>query len=135
MNYETAKQIGEAWRLQSWEAGPGYKTLTETALGWFEVAAALNPYDYFNPLRAGMCLHWVGRHAEAQLYFDRALKLDPNGFYTLAHMGWHYAQLRDWAESKKWLESSLAIRGTSNWIASSYLEIVNRRLAEESRKQ
>ena len=54
----------------------------------------LNPFDGYNYLRYGMCLDWLGRHAEAEPFFSRADALDPNGYFTAANIGWHYYQTR-----------------------------------------
>src|SRR5450759_2795448 len=74
---------------------------------WFELGMRLNPYDTYNPMRYGMCLHWMGRHAEAEPFFEKALKLDPNNYYVVAHEGWHRVQLGDYAGAKLWFEKSL----------------------------
>jgi len=79
-------------------------------------------------VRKGMCLHWLGKHGEAGPFFERALKLDPNGYYTAAHMGWHFVQLEDWLKAKEWFQKSLALNSTRNPIATAYLEIVERKL-------
>ena len=112
--------------------GPGddYRPLASTALDWFQRAKELNPYYAYAFMRYGMCLHWLGRHDEAASSFQRALQLDPNGYYTVAHQGWHCVQLGDWEKARQWFEKSLALKPTDNPIASSYLDIANRRLQE-----
>ena len=129
-NFETAYWIGEGYRMTSWQGGEDYKELAQTAMRWFKRSMELNPYDPYSVMRYGMCLHWVGQHAEADAYFKRAYELDPYGYYTLAHIGWHYVQLEDWPKAKEWFERSLNMFWTDNPIARSYLEIVNRKLAE-----
>jgi hypothetical protein len=52
----------------------------------------------------------------------------------LAHLGWHYVQMEDWATAKQWFERSLSLFWADNPIARSYLEIVNRKLAEAGLK-
>jgi O-antigen ligase len=129
-NFETAYLIGEGYRMTSWQGGEDYKELARTAMLWFKRSMELNPLDPYSVMRYGMCLHWIGQHAEADAYFKRAYELDPNGFYTLAHIGWHYVQLENWAVAKEWFEKSLNLYWRDNPIARSYLEIVNRKLAE-----
>jgi tetratricopeptide (TPR) repeat protein len=129
-DFETAYQIGEAYRWRSWEGGDNYRTLASKALDWFQRAKELNPYYAYAFMRYGMCLHWLGRHDEAASSFQRALQLDPNGYYTVAHQGWHCVQLGDWEQARQWFEKSLALKPADNPIASSYLDIANRRLQE-----
>jgi len=129
-NFETAYQIGEGYRMMSWQGGEDYQELAKTAMRWLKRSMELNPHDPYSVMRYGMCLHWIGQHAEAGPYFKRASELDPDGYYTLAHIGWHYVQLEDWATAKQWFERSLSLFWTDNPIARSYLEIVNRKLAE-----
>jgi tetratricopeptide (TPR) repeat protein len=90
----------------------------------------LNPYDAYPPLRYGMCLDWLGRHEEAQPYYDRAVAADPNGYYVVAHVGWHYVQRGNYAAAWPWFERSRKLKWKDNPIADSYLEIVKARLLE-----
>lgn len=90
MNFETAYRIGEGFRTQSWEGNEGNELLATNAMTWFQRCTTLNPYDGYGFMRYGMCLDWLDRHSEARPYFDRAVTLDPNGYFTVAHMGWHY---------------------------------------------
>ncbi len=129
-NFETAYQLGEVLRLQSWQGGDDYRKLAEAALPWFKRSMELNPFFPYSLLRYGMCLHWLGRHDEAETYFNRARELDPHGYYTIAHLGWHYVQVQNWTAAKKWFEESLRLNRRHNPIATSYLEIVNRKLEE-----
>jgi O-antigen ligase len=127
----TADQIGEILRIQSWSGEDGYEKLAEEAMGWFAKSAALNPYYCYAYLRHGMCLDWLGRHQESVPLYEKAISLDPNGYYTLAHMGWHYVQVGDYPRAKLWFERSLKLKPSANKIATSYLEIINRKLAEQ----
>ncbi len=129
-NPETAYAIGEAFRVQSWEGGENYPELANQAMKWFETSIRLNRFDGYSFLRYGMCLDWLGRHAEAGPYFERANELDPNGYFCMAHIGWHYVQLEDYAAAKPWFERSLRLQWNDNPIAVSYLEIANRKLLE-----
>jgi O-antigen ligase len=138
---ELAYRIGELIRLQSWEGNDDYRELAEAAMKWFQRGMELNPYDAYNHLRYGMCLHWLGRHEEAGEYFERARVLDPNNHYVRAHLGWHWLQLAEaeetprskrehYAKAQDWIRSSLDLNSSTNPIARSYEQLIARRLAE-----
>jgi O-antigen ligase len=133
-NPETAYLVAEIKRLKSWRLDAGWEELAASAAEWFKRAIALNRYDARSYSRLGMCLHWLNRPQEAGPYFDIAVKLDPNGYYTLANLGWHYVQLEQWAKAKEAFERSLWAKPNDNKIATSYLKIVTNRLEEEQRK-
>ena len=135
MNFQTAHEIGEILRRQSWEAPEGYREVTKEAMTWFDRSIKLNRYDSYSYLRYGMCLDWLDRLDEAGTYFQRATELDPNGYYTVAHMGWHLTNLGDYAKAKVWFERSLKLKPVDNPISTSYLAIVKRRLAEAAAPQ
>ena len=129
-NFATAYAIGEIFRAQSWAGNNDYLTLAESAMAWLQRAMALNPHDALTPARIGMCLDWIGKPEAASAYFERADKLDPNGYYGLALQGWHRWQSGDYADAKRWLERSLELNwAPENPIAAAYLDLVNRKLA------
>jgi O-antigen ligase len=133
-NFETTYKIGETLRVQGWAGGEGAKELVEEAATWFQRGLELNRHDAYQPLRLGMCLDWLGRTADADPHFKRAGELDPNGYYVVAHLGWHEIQRGDWQRAKTYFERSLEITYKPylpNPMAKSYLDIVKRRLAEE----
>ena len=134
-NPETAYRLGEWLRLSVWQRNnEDPREVFRAAREYFSKASVLNPFDPYPPLRQGMCLDYLKRHGEAEPYYKKALKLDPNGYYTAAHMGWHFAQKRDWSAAKKWFERSLQLKPATmpdaNPIAYNYLRIANRMLAE-----
>ena len=131
-NFETAYNIGEAYRIQSFEGGPDYQAQAETAMRWYARARQLNPYDGYNDLRTGMCLDWLDRHAEAGQFYRTAESLDPNGYYTAANIGWHYVQTGDYLAAREWLERSLRLEWNENLIGHSYLDLVEQKLAENA---
>jgi O-antigen ligase len=131
-NFETAYNIGEAYRLQSFEGGPDYPVLAEKAIGWYARARQLDPFDGYNDLRTGMCLDWLDRHAEAGPYYRAAERLDPNGYFTAANIGWHYVQVGDYLAAREWLERSLRLEWDQNTISRSYLDWVEKKLAENA---
>jgi tetratricopeptide (TPR) repeat protein len=97
---------------------------------WFQKAIDLNPYDPYGQMRLGMCLDWVGRHADAEPYFTKANALDPNGFYTAAHVGWHYFQVADYPTAQKWFQRSLGLFWADNPISRAYLNILKDKLPD-----
>jgi O-antigen ligase len=131
-NFNTASDIGECYRTQSFYGGENSDALAQTALDWFARGMKLNPFDGYNYLRYGMCLDWLNRNDEAAPFFDRADLLDPNGYFTAANIGWHYMQLRDYAAAREWLLRSLRLQWLENPIAKSYLELAEQKLAENA---
>ncbi len=130
MNSETAYAIGEVYRIKSAEGGDDYRELAAQALEWFERSIKLNPWSVYGHLRQGWCLDWLGRFDESPKSFDRAARLDPNGYDVAANVGLHYAQMGDFAAARVWFERSTRLQSKENPIAISYLPIVNRRLLE-----
>jgi len=135
MNFETAYNLGEAYRVESFDGGQNYEGLAKTAMQWYARGMKLNPHEGYNYLRYGMCLDWLDQHDEAGPYFNRADALDPNGYYTEANIGWHYVQTGDYAAARPWLERSLRLHGQQNEAAASYLEITGRKLIENASGQ
>jgi O-antigen ligase len=133
MNFETSYNIGEAYRLKSFDGGSDYEQLAQTAMDWYLRGMKLDRFDGYNYLRYGMCLDWLNRHDEAAGYFSRAEELDPNGYYTVANIGWHYFQTGDYAAARTWFVRSLRLEPREeNVIAHSYLEIVDQKLVEKA---
>ncbi len=66
------------------------------------------------------------------MYFSQAEALDPNGYYTVAIVGWHYVQIGDYAAAKPWFERSLRLEANDNDIARSYLELVEQKLVDRA---
>jgi len=135
MNFETAYNLGEAYRVQSFDGGQDYKDLAQKAMGWYARGMKLDPHNGYNYLRYGMCLDWLEKHDEAGPYFNHADALDPNGYYTAANVGWHYIQAGNYAAARPWLERSMRLEWHGNDIARSYLDIVERKLVENASGQ
>jgi len=131
-NFETVYNIGEAYRIQSFEGGPDYRAQAETALRWYARARQLNPHDGYGHLRAGMCLDWLDRHAEAGPFYSAAEALDPNGYFTVANIGWHYIQTGDDLAAREWLERSLRLGWDGNVIGRYYSDWVGQKLLENA---
>ncbi len=129
MNFETADAIGEELRMRASTGGDDHLKLAAEAVEWFQRAIALNPWDSQPELRVGQALDWLGRHDEAEAHFKRALQIDPNHWKTRGMMGWHYYQIDNFTETKRWMEKSLELEGTFNDLASTYLELAKKALA------
>ncbi len=132
MNFETAYNIGEVYRTQSFASVENHEAVAKEAMHWYERAMKLNPHSARNYLRYAMCLDWLERHAESEPYFSRAEELDPNSHYITANVGWHYFQIRDYAAARLWLQRSLRLEWKNNPIAKSYLELAEQRLVENA---
>ena len=133
-NPETHFAIGEILRVTAWEMPPGQQDGVRDAMPWFERAWQINPYDAYSHLRYGMCLDLLGERERALRHFMRALELDPVGAFTLAHVGWYYMQLEDWANARKYLRRAAEMPGTDYTIPNTYLPVVEERLAEEQQR-
>lgn len=135
MNFDTAYQIGELYRIQSFQGGTDYETLARDAMQWYSRGMKLDPYDGYNFLGYGMCLDWLDRHDEAETYMNQAEALDPNGYYTIAYIGWHYIQTGDLAAARACLVRSIRIEWSDNDFGQSYLEIVENKLVQNASGQ
>ncbi len=130
MDFETAYKIGEAYRAQSWESGANYRELAQKAMHWYEITMKLDPFDPYGYLRYGMCLDWLDQADKSWPYYDKANQLDPNGYYMVANVGWHFVQAGNYAAARAWFERSIHLQWQGNDIARNYLEIVNQRLLD-----
>jgi len=110
MNYVTPYNIGEYYRLTSFEGNQGYEALGREALPWYGKSMALNPLDAFVPMRYGMTLDWLGDTNESGHYFDLAEKLDPNNRHVAYFVGRHYMDLNDYKSARGWFERSQQLR-------------------------
>jgi O-antigen ligase len=134
-NYETAYALGENLRLQGWLEPEKEKTMAEAALEWYRRVPPLNPYDPYSHLRIGMCLHTLGRGAEAGQAFQAALKLDPNGLFTLAHVGWHYLQLGDYQMARTVFLKVKDLESGDMEVAEPYLNLIEEKLRPKPASQ
>jgi O-antigen ligase len=134
-DFQAAYDIAELYRLQSFQGGQGYEAQAKTAMEWYSRGMKLNRFDGYDELGYGMCLDWLGRHDEADGYYSRAEALDPNGYFTVANVGWHYIQSGDYAAARVWLARSIRLEFVVNPIAFSYWDIVQDRLAQQASGQ
>ena len=131
LNFETAYNIGECYRIESFDGGEDYEVLAHRAMDRYSYAMELDPHDGYNYLRYGMCLDWLDDHDKAEAFFNRAAELDPNGYYAAANIGWHYAQAGDYAARlTPGLSGQFACIGRETEIARNYLNLVRQKLLE-----
>jgi tetratricopeptide (TPR) repeat protein len=131
-NFQTAYDIGECYRTESWEGGKNYRDLARKAMDWYARAMPLDPHDGYNYMRTAMCLDWIGEHAASEKYYSEAELHDPNGLYFVANLGWHYVQVGDYAAARQCFIRSLDLGG-ANATARNYLYyICEPKLVEQS---
>jgi tetratricopeptide (TPR) repeat protein len=129
----TTYHLGECLRIQSQNGGSNYVELAESALSVLARGIRLNPHDAYCQLRSGMCLDWLGRHAEAEPYFAAAEKLDPNGNYIVANIGRHFVEAGDYAAARQWFIRANKLANWRNDTARNYLlDICEPRLMERA---
>ncbi len=131
-DFETAYRIGELYRQQSFLGGSDYESTAQTAMDWYGRAMTLDPFDGYDDLGYGMCLDWLCRSDEAEPFYSRAEALDPNGYFTVANIGWHYIQTGDYAAARVWLERSYLLEPNKNTIFVSYWDMVQAKLTERA---
>jgi tetratricopeptide (TPR) repeat protein len=122
-NFQTDYDIGECFRMQSLAGGNNYAAQAQSALNFYAQGTRLNPHDAYCPLRSGMCLDWLGRHAEAEPFYHAAETLDPNGNYVVANIGWHFVQTGDYAAARQWFTRAIKLNW-KNGMAQNYLHEV-----------
>ncbi len=128
-NAETAYAIGEMLRLIAGEELGDHKAKVGQAVEWFLKGIRLNPFDTHNYIRLGMSLHMSGQKGEESgKYFRKAVEIDPNNHFLVAHLGWHYYDGGDFERAKGYFERSLEIKSWDNRIASYYLSSTKRLL-------
>jgi O-antigen ligase len=131
-NFQTAYDIGECFRTQSLDGGSDYEEKAMRAMNWYALALRTNPWDGYSYLRTGMCLDWLGKYREAEPFFSQAEQRDPNGYYMVANIGWHYVQIGDYALARQWFLRSRKLDSQHNDIARNYLAICEQKLAEKA---
>lgn len=131
-NAWTAFHVGEVYRLRAFTGAPGASELALQGLEWFQRAAALNRFEPAFPIRAGMCLDWVGRHADAETHFLTAHKLDPDGRIASFYVGWHELQKGNEDQAREWFHKSVRQGWPPYSLAENYLRILDRRQREQA---
>jgi O-antigen ligase len=130
-NFQTAYDTGECYRIQSLEGGRDYRDLGQKALTWYARGIRANSHDGYSYLRSGMCLDWLGKTQESLPFYTAAEERDPNGYFTVANIGWHYVQVGDYAAAKEYFERSLKLF-SENPLAKNYLAICELKLADQA---
>ena len=130
-NFQTAYDIGECFRTAGLEGAKNYQAITRQAEEWYAKSAALNPHDAYSLLRTGMCRDWLGDHAAAEKFLFAAELRDPNGYYLVGNLGWHYAQTGDYAAARQCFDRSLRLY-SDNPTAQNYLIICEQKLTEKA---
>ncbi len=128
-NFDTTYRLGELYRELSFLGEGDYEAFGRTAISWYQRSVTNNPHNGYNYMRWGMVLDYLGDHPAAEPMFLRANELDPNGYFTSAHVGKHYVDAGEYASARPWLERSLWLFRT-NEIAASNLQLANQRLLE-----
>jgi tetratricopeptide (TPR) repeat protein len=132
-NFQTAYDIGECFRTQSLDGGANYVDLAQSALNFYAQGIRLNPHDAYSQLRSGMCLDWLGRHADAEIFYTAAEVRDPNGNYVVANIGWHFVQTGDYAAARQWFMRANKLANWKNEMAKNYLfEICEPKLIDKA---
>jgi O-antigen ligase len=130
-NFQTAFNIGECFRRQSFEGGDDFATLAQQGIDWYARAIRLNPHDGYSFLGTGMCMDWIGLHAASEPFYSNAEARDPNGYYMVANIGWHYIQINDYAAARQYFIRSSYLFG-GNDFARNYLNICEAKLIEKA---
>jgi O-antigen ligase len=131
-NAETVQKLGEIHRLVSWEGNDNWREQALAAMKWFDLGLHLNRWESYDFIHYGMCLDWLGEHAQAATYFEEAEQLDPNSYYVPMMHGWHELQAEHYAAARQHFERAIRIRWYDRALMERYLAIANRHLAEEA---
>jgi len=132
-DFQTAFDIGECYKAKSFlseSADPS--ALAREAIAWYRKCMDLDPYYADAWTRSGMCLDWIDEEPDTSRFYLKANALDPNGWFTTANTGWHYAHVGDYAAARTWFERSAILEWdpAQNSIAPDWLPVVERRLQE-----
>ncbi len=104
-NFATAGLLGEIHRRRAMESSRATRKIElKKAAAWLRQAIALNQYDAYSHARLGMALDQLGQAEKAGEYFAKAEQLDPNGYLTVANVGWHKMHIGEYAEAKSYFD-------------------------------
>ncbi len=133
-DFQTAYDIGDCLRTQSFAGGDDTDVLAKQALDWYGRAMRLNPHYGYSFMRTGICLDWLGQNAAAEKYYDQAELLDPNGYFMVAFIGWHFVQIKDYVTARQYFIRSTYL-DNSTALAQNYLNICEQKLIERASGQ
>lgn len=133
-NALVALQIGEFLRKTGWDALEGGENLVRAAIPWFERGLELNRWSPYYHVNLGLCYDWLRDYEKGGEHFEQALRLDPNGHYVIAMQGWHKLQLGDLQGARDLFSKSVLLlhHHGENDFAKAYLEIIDKRIAEQA---
>lgn len=129
-NYKILTLLGEYHRKLCFEGGNDYLEQKEKAIDWLDKAIEANPLHYYAYLRAGMAYAYTYENDKAETYFNKAVAIDPNGYFTQGILGWYYLMVDDLERSKKHLERSKKLKPVENELVEEFLPLVLLRLEE-----
>ena len=130
-NFQTAYDIGESLRMRSFQGGDDFAPLAKQAIDWYARDIRLDPIDGYGFMRTGMCLDWLGQTEASVKYYEQAEPLDPNGYFMVANIGWHFVQTGDYSMARKYFIRSMTLSNASAF-ASNYLQICETKLLERA---
>jgi O-antigen ligase len=134
-NPDVVTLIGEIIRRRAWNGDDGYQDLLRAALPWFQRGMVLNRWDPYNYAFAGMCYTWLGEKEKAADMFEIGRALDPYSYYMISLYGWHLVEEGKWLPAWRQFLRSYGWMSEGNEFAKNYLDLLNRRLAEQRQKQ
>ncbi len=133
-NPRTAYEIGENYRLLSWQGLAGYPDQAREAITWLERSARLNPFDAHTRLRLALSRHWLEDRAGAAADFDAALRLGPNDVTIANYVGWNRMLRGDLEGARHLLEQSRTWWPWGNSMAEHYIGAIERAIQAKSGK-
>ncbi len=134
-NPDVAFQTGEVYRAQAFLGQSDFVEKTEKAIEWFELAHQAHPRNSLYLTHLGLCYDWLGQFDVALSYHEKALKVDPKGFYPISCMSWHYMEQNRPDEAKKWFKQAASLFKSENRLATTFFRQVDDRLKEASKSQ
>ena len=133
-DFQTAYDIGDCLRTQSFTGDDDYANQAQQAIDWYGRAIRLNPHYGYSLMRTGMCLDWLGQTAASEKYYDQAELLDPNGYFMVTFLGWHFVQIKDYAMARQYFLRSIKLDNHTA-LAENYLHICEQKLIQRASGQ
>ena len=134
-NHETAGLLGEIHRRRAADSGQAASRVElKKAAAWLKKAITLNAFDAYSHARLGMALDQLGQADKAGDYFAEAEKLDPNGYLTVANVGWHKMHIREYAEAKRYFERVSPLDDPNKGLIAHRSESIAKALARHIRE-
>ncbi|MBC8243131.1 MAG: O-antigen ligase family protein [Verrucomicrobia bacterium] len=134
-NHETAGLLGEIHRRRAADSGRAARRVElKKAAAWLKKAITLNAFDAYSHARLGMALAQLGQADKAGDYFAEAEKLDPNGYLTVANVGWHKMHIGEYAEAKRYFERVSPLDDPTKGLIANRSEPIAQALARHIRE-